>query len=247
MEYVLFSLSLFIFRPFEELFGLLKLEKVKVTIRNNSVNTRRKKLENILTIFQYEYKNAKCHLNFTNPLELLIGCILSAQCTDERVNRVTKVLFEKYKIARDYAVADREELQEEIRSTGFFRNKAMSIISCCKIIAEKYNGEVPTSMEKLTELDGVGRKTANAVLGNSFGIPGVIVDTHVKRLVRRIGLSTEKDPNKIEKDLMEIVPQNKWTFFSNALSDHGRVVCKAIKPRCKICRINHLCPSADVI
>jgi endonuclease-3 len=232
--------------PFEEVFGLLKLAKGKATIRNESINSRRRKLEDILAVFQDEYKNAKCHLNFTNSLELLVGCILSAQCTDERVNRVTKRLFEKYKTAWDYAMADREELQEEIRSTGFFRNKAKSIVNCCKIIVERYNGEVPTSMEKLMELAGVGRKTANAVLGNFFGIPGVIVDTHVKRLARRIGLSMEKDPNKIEKDLMEIVPESEWIFFSNALSDHGRVVCKAVKPRCKICRINYLCPSADV-
>ena len=175
-----------------------------------------------------------------------MGCILSVQCTDQMVNQATKGLFGKYKTARDYAMADQEELQREIRSTGFFRNKARSIINCCKIISERYNGEVPTSMKELMDLDGVGRKTANAVLGNYFGIPGVIVDTHVKRLARRIGLSAEKDPDKIEKDLMEIVPKSEWTFFSNALSDHGRVVCNAIKPRCKICRINYLCPSVDV-
>lgn len=219
--------------------------KKKKLFSNDSLVSGKKRLERILSIFQEEYKNTKCHLNFTNPLELLIGCILSAQCTDKRVNQVTFALFKKYNTAKDYSMADQKELQDEIRSTGFSRNKARAIINCCKTITEKYDGEVPASMEKLTKLTGVGRKTANVVLGNFFGIPGIIVDTHVRRLARRIGLSREHEPSKIEKDLMEIAPENKWTFFSNALSDHGRAVCKAVKPRCKICKINHLCPSAD--
>jgi endonuclease-3 len=222
------------------------LGKEKTIFQDENLDLEKKMIKAIISIFEKEYPDAKCHLNFRNPLELLIASILSAQCTDEKVNQVTKELFKKYKTAKDYANAKQVELERDIRPTGFFRNKARAIINCCRVLIEKYGGEVPASIEKLTELDGVGRKTANVVLGNAFGIPGIIVDTHVRRLVKRLGLSDKSDPNKIEMDLMELVPTDKWTYFSNALSDHGRKVCKARKPLCKICKINHLCPSAEL-
>jgi endonuclease-3 len=220
--------------------------KGEIISQDENSDSKKKRVGEIISVFREEYPDSKCHLSFTNPLELLVGSILSAQCTDERVNQVTEGLFKKYTTARDYASADLKELENDIRSTGFFRNKARAIVNCCKAISEKYGGKVPASMEKLTELDGVGRKTANVVLGNYFGIPGVIVDTHVRRLTERLGLSSQSNPDKIEADLMGIVPKPDWTYFSNALSDHGRKVCKARKPLCKICRVNHLCPSAEL-
>jgi endonuclease III len=222
------------------------LKKEKVASQRESLDSKKKRLEDIISILRKEYPSSRCHLNFQNPLELLIATILSAQCTDERVNQVTKGLFRKYKTAKSYADADQEELENDIRPTGFFRNKAKAIAGCCKALVERYNGEVPSSMEELTRLDGVGRKTANVVLGNIFGIPGIVVDTHVKRLAGRLGLSDKSDPDKIEADLMGIVPKQEWTYFSNALSDHGRVICQARKPLCLMCRINHLCPSAEL-
>lgn len=212
----------------------------------SDLDSKKKRVAEIISIFQSEYPDPKCHLNFTTPLELLVGCILSAQCTDERVNQVTRGLFKKYRTAKDYAAADQGELESDIHSTGFFRNKAKAIIGCCRVLSEKYGGEVPASIEKLTELDGVGRKTANVVLGNFFGIPGIIVDTHIKRLADRLKFSVRSDPDKIETDLMELVPQSDWTYFSNALGDHGRVVCKARKPLCGTCKISRLCPSAGL-
>jgi endonuclease III len=232
--------------PLSFLDGIRMAKKNEATSYDEDLGSKRKRVTDIISIFRREYPDSKCHLNFINPLELLVGSILSAQCTDERVNQVTGGLFEKYRTAADYAAAGKEELENDIRSTGFFRNKAKAIISCCGILAEKYGGEVPASMERLTELDGVGRKTANVVLGNFFGIPGVIVDTHVRRLAARLQLSEKSDPDKIESDLMEIVPKSDWTYFSNALSDHGRAVCKARKPSCKICKVSHLCPSAGL-
>lgn len=211
------------------------------------IDTKKKRVKKILSVFRDLYPSPKCHLNFTSPFELLIGCILSAQCTDKRVNQVTRELFKKYRSARDYARADPRELENDIRTTGFFRNKAKSIISCTKTLDERYSGEVPPVMEKLTELDGVGRKTANVVLGNAFGKPAIIVDTHVRRLARRLGLSTQKDPDRIEFDLRDLVPRDRWTYFSLALGDHGRAICKARKPQCGECKINHLCPSAWTI
>ena len=226
--------------------GIMVLKKDKAISQDENLDSKKKRVMEIISIFRKEYPDSKCHLNFTNPLELLVGSILSAQCTDERVNQVTGGLFKKYTTARDYASADLKVLENDIRSTGFFRNKAKAIVNCCKAISEKYGGEVPASMEKLTELDGVGRKTANVVLGNYFGVPGVIVDTHVRRLTERLGLSSQSNPDKIEADLMEMVPKSDWTYFPNALSDHGRKVCKARKPLCKICSVNHLCPSAGL-
>ncbi|HEY7535966.1 MAG TPA: endonuclease III, partial [Thermodesulfobacteriota bacterium] len=206
----------------------------------------KKRVETIISRFRKEYPNPKCHLNFNTPLELLVATILSAQCTDERVNQVTKGLFKKYRTVNDYANAHQEELEDDVRSTGFFRNKAKAVIKCCRLIGQRYNGKVPASMESLTELGGVGRKTANVVLGNAFGIPGIVVDTHVKRLAKRIGLSSKADPDKIEADLMELVPKEEWIYFSHALSDHGRITCNARKPLCTSCIINDLCPSAKL-
>lgn len=211
---------------------------------DKDIDAKKKRVKKIIDVFRKLYPSPKCHLNFNSPFELLIGCILSAQCTDERVNQVTRALFKKYRTARDYAKASPQELENDIRTTGFFRNKARSIINCTKILDEKYSGEVPFVMEKLTELDGVGRKTANVVLGNAFGKPAIIVDTHIRRLARRLDLSNKKDPDRIEFDLRDLVPRDQWTYFSLALGDHGRTICKARKPNCAECKISHLCPSA---
>lgn len=208
---------------------------------------KKKRALSILRILGEEYPEAKCHLNYTNALELLIGCILSAQCTDKRVNEVTKDLFVKYPTASRFAAADRAELEEEIHSCGFFRAKAKSILNCTKALVNEYGGQVPASMEKLTKLAGVGRKTANVVLGNYFGIPGIIVDTHIMRLSKRLRLTSHTDPEKIEFDLSALIPEKKWTFFSNSLGDHGRTICFARKPKCGECVISHLCPSAGIV
>ncbi len=194
------------------------------------------------------YPNARTALNYRNPLELLIATILSAQCTDVRVNIVTKDLFKKYKKAADWAKADLEQIEADIRSTGFFRNKAANIKSSCQTILDKFNGQVPDNMEDLLTLAGVGRKTANVLLGNLFGIPGITCDTHVIRLSRRLRLSANKDPVKLEYDLMEIVPKRKWggwTMFSHLLIFHGRNVCKARRPDCDNCAISRWCPVAN--
>ncbi len=193
-----------------------------------------------------EYPNAKTALDYLNPLQLLIATILSAQCTDKRVNIVTKELFKKYNSAKDYATVNQAELEEDIRTTGFYRNKAKNIIACCKVLVEKYGGAVPKTMEKLTELPGVGRKTANCVLGAAYGInAGVVVDTHVARLSQRLGLTRSDNPERIEQDLMKILPRNDWYDFSNTLIWHGRNVCNARKPMCPACGVRDLCPSAE--
>jgi endonuclease-3 len=223
----------------------LKKKEPKKNIESSS--EKRKRASKILSILQDEYPKAKCHLNFDGPFELLIGCILSAQCTDKRVNEVTPGLFAKYPTPHEFARADQAELEKEIHSCGFYRAKAKSILNCTKALVEEYSGEVPSTMEELTELAGVGRKTANVVLGNYFGTPGIIVDTHIKRLSTRLHLTTNSDPTKIEFDLNEIIPQEKWTFFSNSLGDHGRTVCHARKPLCGDCMIGHLCPSAGLV
>jgi endonuclease-3 len=189
------------------------------------------------------YPEAHCELNFSNPLELLIATILSAQCTDKQVNIVTAGLFRKYRSARDYANAAQTELESDIRRLGFFRNKAKNIRACCQSLLDKHNGEVPRTMEELTALDGVGRKTANVVLGNAFGInKGVVVDTHVGRLSVRLGLTSQTDPVKVEQDLMKLVPRVDWTLFSHWLIWHGRRRCSARKPDCTHCEIAALCP-----
>ena len=192
-----------------------------------------------------EYPGAKTALDWTNPLELLVATILSAQTTDVRVNAVTPTLFAKYPTAADYAAADPTELEEDIRPTGFFRNKAKSLRGMAHALVDDHGGEVPRTMEDLVALPGVGRKTANVVLGNAFSIDeGVVVDTHVRRLSNRLGFTTHNDPEKIERDLMQTVPKRDWTVFSHLLILHGRSVCKARKPACGDCVVNDLCPSA---
>ena len=191
------------------------------------------------------YPEAHCELNYSTPLELLIATILSAQCTDKQVNIVTAELFKKYRRAEDFANATQEQLEGDVRRIGFFRNKAKNIRACCQKLLERHGGEVPRTMAELTALDGVGRKTANVVLGNAFGINvGVVVDTHVSRLSQRLGLTRETTPEKIEQDLVKLVPQSDWTLFSHWLIWHGRRRCGARKPDCADCEIVKLCPSA---
>ena len=199
------------------------------------------RVKQIIQILEKEYPGARTALNFNSPLQLLVSTVLSAQCTDERVNRVTKDLIKKYRSAKDYAQVDLAELEEDIRSTGFFRNKAKSIKAFCTILAEKFNGEVPDNLKELLSLPGIGRKTANLVLSEVFGIPGIVVDTHVLRLSKLIGLSKNTDPTKVEFDLMEIVPREKWGLLSNLLMLHGRAICIARRPRHRECTIIDLC------
>jgi endonuclease-3 len=192
-----------------------------------------------------EYPDAKSELRWEDPLQLLVATILSAQSTDVRVNEVTQGLFERYRAAEDYAQADLGEIEEEIRSVGFYRNKTRAIMGMARALVEDHGGEVPRAMEDLVRLPGVGRKTANVVLGNAFGIDeGVVVDTHVRRVSGRLDLTEHHDPEKIERDLLEIVPEGERTLFSHLLIFHGRRVCKARKPDCLNCALNHVCPSA---
>jgi endonuclease III len=199
----------------------------------------------VMELLEKEYHGAKIALQYANPLELLVATILSAQCTDQRVNIVTKSLFKKYTKPEDYARADIKELEQEIRSTGFYHNKAKNIQNCNRMLVEKYNSLVPKSMDELLELPGVARKTANIVLSNAYGIiEGIAVDTHVRRLSQRLGLTENEDPNKIEEDLMRIVPKESWERITDLLIFHGRKICAAKKPRCDICVLNKICPSA---
>jgi endonuclease-3 len=191
------------------------------------------------------YPEAKCSLNFSTRLELLVATQLSAQCTDERVNIVTKELFQKYRSVEDFATVSQEELEQDIRSTGFYRNKARNIRAACQRIITEYGGEVPGTMADLLSLAGVARKTANVVLGNGFGIvEGFVVDTHVGRLSRRLGWTQQKDPVKVERELMSIVPEKDWLDLSHLLIFHGRAICESRKPHCERCTLTHLCPSA---
>jgi endonuclease III len=193
------------------------------------------------------YPDAHCALEHQTPLQLLIATILSAQCTDVRVNMVTPALFDRYKTAQDFADADVKELERMIASTGFFRNKAKNIIACCRAIVSEHGGEVPNTLDALVKLPGVGRKTANVVLGDAFGVPGITVDTHVGRLSRRLGLTVHEDPVKVEHDLMAVVPEAEWTAFSHRMIFHGRQVCFARKPNCPGCVMNTFCPKVGVI
>ncbi len=195
----------------------------------------------ILEILEETYPKAKCSLDFNNPLELLVATVLSAQCTDERVNQVTKRVFKKYQTAADYADAAPSELEEDIRPTGFFRNKAKSLKNCGAALKEQFQGEVPDSLQELVKLPGIGRKTANVILGTAFNIPGIVVDTHVGRISNRLGLTQQRDPVKIEFDLMELVPEEKWTAFSHQLIQHGRKICTARKPKCPQCPLLEHC------
>lgn len=212
-----------------------------------STATKIQRTERIIAVLKQTYPDAHCELNFSNPLELLIATILSAQCTDKRVNLVTAELFKKYRSAKEFASAKLAELENDIRSTGFYKNKARNIQAACRAIVEQHNGEVPRTMEQLVELGGVGRKTANVVLGNVFNINvGVVVDTHVGRLSFRLGLTPQESPEKVELDLMKLVPQAEWTLFSHLLIWHGRRRCSARKPDCAQCEALKLCPRNGV-
>jgi len=203
--------------------------------------------QKILSVLKQTYPTAHCELNFSNPLQLLIATILSAQCTDKRVNIVTAALFKKYQTAKDFAEAPLADIEEAVKTTGFFRNKAKNIKACCVALVEKFNGEVPRTMDELHALAGVGRKTANVVLGNAFGINvGVVVDTHVTRLCNRLGIAKGTDAVKLEQDLIKLVPQNDWTIFSHWLIWHGRRRCDARKPDCANCEIKNFCPQIGV-
>ena len=208
---------------------------------------RRARLRKIIARLEQAYPDATCALRHDSALELLVATILSAQSTDARVNMVTPTLFAKYKTAREFASADPRVLEQEIHSTGFFRNKTRSIVGMAQALLERHGGAVPDTMDQLVELPGVGRKTANVVLGTWFGKnEGIVVDTHVQRLATLLGLTKEKDPVKIERDLMALVPRDKWTWFSHTLILHGRRVCIARRPKCEMCVINRLCPSSRV-
>jgi endonuclease III len=212
-----------------------------------SVAAKRARTVEIISRLRDAYPDARCSLDFRNAYELLVATILSAQCTDERVNMVTPALFERYPTADDLAGARTEELEEMIRSTGFFRNKTKSLLGMANAVAEQHGGTVPSAFEDMVALPGVGRKTANVVLGNAFGInEGIAVDTHVKRVSGRLGLTRNTDPEKIEPDLMKLVPREEWTDVSHLLIYHGRAVCKAPKPKCEECMLSEICPSSRV-
>ena len=212
---------------------------------SKTIEERRQRIAKILPILKRTYPDARCRLDHHNPLELIVATILSAQCTDDRVNIVTRDLFRKYRTAADYARTPQATLEKEIQSTGFFRNKAKSLRGMAAALVEKHKGKVPDTMDELTELPGVGRKTANVVLGNAFGKNiGVVVDTHVTRLANRLGLTKHKiDAVKIEQDLMQVVPQDDWTLFAHLLIHHGRAICQARKPRCTQCPLLDDCPA----
>jgi endonuclease-3 len=215
--------------------------------RTESPVKRRARVRTIIRRLKGEFPDAKCALDHTNPLELLVATILSAQCTDVRVNMVTPALFAKYRSAADYAAADPQVFEKEIQSTGFFRNKTKSILGMAQGLLERHGGQVPDTMDELVALPGVGRKTANVVLGNAFGKnEGIVVDTHVQRLSGLLKLTRERTPEKIERDLMTLVPRNDWTIFSHLLILHGRKTCIARRPRCEVCTINRWCPSSSV-
>jgi len=213
-----------------------------------SKKSRLVRAEQIYSRLEGAYPEAKCALNFETPLQLLIATILSAQSTDKTVNTVTPALFKRYKTARDFARAEPEELEKMVHSTGFFRNKAKNVQGACRMIVEKYGGQVPKTMEELLELPGVARKTANVVLGVAFEkAEGVVVDTHVQRLSGRLDLTKEERPEKIEEDLMKLFPRERWIHLSHLLIHHGRAVCDARKPKCAQCAIEDLCMSVDKI
>ena len=214
---------------------------------SESKQSKTARLKKIIAGFQKTYPDAHCELTHADPLQLLIATILSAQCTDKRVNIVTPALFSKYRTAADFADAPRADLEQAIKSIGFFRSKARNIQNCCRKLVEMHGGEVPRTMEELIQLGGVGRKTANVVLGNAFGVVvGVIVDTHAMRLSHRLGLTTEKTPEKIERDLMKLLPRSHWLLFSHWLVWHGRRRCDARKPDCANCEVLKWCPQTGL-
>jgi len=206
------------------------------------------RVQKILMLLSEKYPEKKSSLNYKNPLQMLVSTILSAQCTDARVNIVTKTLFKKYKNVKDYANANINEFQKDIKPTGFYKNKTKNIINTCKLIIKDYNSKVPDNMADLLKLHGVARKTANIVLGSAYGkIVGIAVDTHVKRISYRLGFTANKNPNKIEKDLMKITPKKDWWYINHVLVDHGRAICKAPTPLCSKCFLNELCPKNGVV
>jgi endonuclease-3 len=220
------------------------MPKRSAKLENTSLQVPPDKVQAILKLLELHYPTAKCSLYFTNPLELAVATILSAQCTDERVNMVTPGLFKKYNDANSFAEAPVDELAADIRSINFFTTKAKNIKAACQILVEQFGGKIPADMASLVSLPGVGRKTANVILGNAFGIPSIVVDTHVARVSQRLGLTAEKDPNKIERDLMAIIPKERWTNFCHQLIQHGRAICQARKPKTEICPLNPHCDHA---
>lgn len=221
-----------------ELQSMPKLMKPSTSLRSRA--------RRIVRALARLYPDARCALDHESPLQLLVATILSAQCTDARVNLVTPALFARYPDARAFAQAAPAELENAIQSTGFFRNKARNIIACCQRLVDDHGGKIPGTMEELVPLPGVGRKTANVILGNAFDVPGITVDTHVGRLSRRLGLTVHTDPVKVENDLMELIPRKEWTMFSHRLIFHGRQVCHARKPKCQSCGLAGLCPKIGV-
>ena len=217
-----------------------------VAAKKGKSTKRQERAGDITVLLKQMYPKAKCSLDFNNAFELIIATMLSAQSTDARVNVVTKALFRKYPDARSFAEASQPAMERDVRQTGFFRNKAKAVIAASRTIVEKHGGNVPGSMEELTALPGVGRKTANVVLSNALKTPvGIVVDTHVTRVAARLGLTANYDAVKIEDDLMALIPKKEWTAFSHRLIVHGRTICVARKPRCKDCRLNDLCPSSE--
>jgi endonuclease III len=215
--------------------------------RRESGRARRQRAEEIVARLQQHYPQVRFALDFHTPLQLLVATILAAQCTDARVNQVTPALFRRYPTARAFAEADLAELEEMVKTTGFFRNKARALKSVGQALLAEHDGEVPDDMDGLVALPGVGRKTANVVLGNAFGInEGIAVDTHVQRLSRRLGLTEETDPENIESDLMPLIPRESWTLFAHLMQAHGRAICQARRPECPVCPVADLCPSAEI-
>ncbi len=228
------------------------MKKERIAIKQNSASGQPLKspasLQEVIDTLASLYPEAKYALNFSTPLELLVATILAAQCTDERVNAVTKDLFQKYRSAQDYATAKQEELEEDVHPTGFYRNKAKSIRAACQYLLDHHNGEVPRTLAELVKVPGVARKTANVVLGNAFGISeGFIVDTHVARLAARLGWTQQEDAVKIEQELMQLVPPQEWLNLAHRLILHGRAVCTARKPACARCPLASCCPSAGIV
>lgn len=215
-------------------------------MKQETIKEKKQRIGAIAARLAQSFPDIRVPLHHRNPYELLVATILSAQCTDEQVNRVTPDLFRRYPEPKNLAEAPVGELEKHIRSVGLFRSKARSLKKCAQQLVENHHGQVPATMEELTRLAGVGRKTANVILGNAFGVPGIVIDTHVKRLSCRLGLTKEEDPNKIEQDLMRLLPSELWSSFSHRLILHGRTVCHARKPHCRSCFLNHLCPSATL-